>query len=165
MKNNIFFGLLAAMLTFFALSGFGPNAKTINTITETAEGVMQETQNTVAGGSASTYRYAWTADTITNAEKDTLAVPVSLFTNYQIQVQSVRTSLSGTHNVKLYLDESNLNSGITDWRVIDSTSTTTATIGAIRQAVTYGVRYRVRVSGTGTQSSRYAMNIVAKPLI
>ena len=111
-----------------------------------------------------TYRYAWTADTITNTEKDTLAVPVNLLSNYQIQVQSVRTSLSGTHNVKLYLDESNLISGTTDWRVIDSTSTTTATIGAIRQAVTYGVRYRVRVSGTGTQSSRYAMNIVAKPL-
>lgn len=117
-----------------------------------------------AAAPKTTYRYAWTADTITNAEKDTLSVPVNLLSNYQVQIQAVRTSLSGTHNVKLYLDESNLLSGTTDWRVIDSTSTTTATIGAIRQETTYGIRYRVRVSGTGTQSSRYAMNIVAKPV-
>lgn len=110
------------------------------------------------------YRYTWTADTITNTEIDTVSVPATFLSNYQFQIQAVRTSLSGTHNVKLYLDESNLTSGVTDWRVIDSTSTTTATIGAIRQAVSYGLRYRVRVKGTGTQSSRYAMNIVAKPL-
>jgi len=112
----------------------------------------------------STYRYAFTADTITNAEKDTLSFPVNLLSNFQLNVSTVRTSLSGTHNVKVYLDESNLTTGTTDWRVIDSTSTTTATVATIRQATIYGVRYRLRVSGTGTQSSRYTLQLTAKPV-
>jgi hypothetical protein len=143
MKNKFFLGLLAAIGALFLFS------------------FESEKQ---AFAPTTPYRYTWTADTITNAEIDTVSVPASFLSNYQFQIQAVRTSLSGTHNVKLYLDESNLTSGITDWRVIDSTSTTTATIGAIRQSVSYGLRYRVRVKGTGTQSSRYAMNIVAKPL-
>lgn len=143
MKNKFLFGILATVAALFLFS------------------FESEKQ---AFAPTTPYRYTWTADTITNTEIDTVSVPASFLSNYQFQIQAVRTSLSGTHNVKLYLDESNLTSGITDWRVIDSTSTTTATIGAIRQSVSYGLRYRVRVKGTGTQSSRYAMNIVAKPL-
>lgn len=104
------------------------------------------------------------ADTITNAEKDTLAIPGTYITNYQINVSAVRTSISGTHNVKIYLDESGTSTGNTDWRVIDSTSATTATVGVIRQDKMYARRFRLRVSGTGTQSSRYKIDATIKPI-
>lgn len=110
------------------------------------------------------YLYSVAADTITNTENDTITIPAKFKTNYQINVSVVRTSLSGTHNVKLYLDESNLLTGTTDWRVIDSTSTTSATVATIRQSVLYGLRYRVRVSGTGSQSSRYKLDFTGKPI-
>jgi len=110
------------------------------------------------------YRYPVTADTITNAEKDTVLIPANFLTNYQVNVSVVRTSLSGTHNVKMYVDESNLLTGSTDWRVIDSTSTTSATVAAIRLSSLYGLRLRLRFSGTGTQSSRYKADLTAKPI-
>lgn len=103
-------------------------------------------------------------DTITNAEKDTIAIGATFLTNYQLNVSAVRTSISGTHNVKLYLDESGTSTGNTDWRVIDSTSATTATVGVIRQSTMYARRFRIRVSGTGTQSSKYKIDVTAKPI-
>ena len=108
------------------------------------------------------YRYVPSADTITNAEKDTLLLPVTMYSQYTYCIQGVRTSLSGTHNVKFVLQQSNTTTGNTDWVGVDSTSTTTATIGLLQGAELYGVRYRILVNGSGTQSSRYALNCTFK---
>lgn len=108
------------------------------------------------------YRYVPSADTITNAEKDTLLLPVTMYSQYTYCIQGVRTSLSGTHNVKFVLQQSNTTSGNTDWVGVDSTSTTSATIGLLQGQELYGIRYRILVNGSGTQSSRYALNCTFK---
>jgi hypothetical protein len=100
---------------------------------------------------------------ILNTEKDTIALP-NFLSNYQLQVAATRASVSGTHNVKIYLDESNFLTGTANWRLIDSSSTTTATLTHLRQGVTYGLRHRIRCSGTGTQSSTYVVGVIAKKL-
>lgn len=100
---------------------------------------------------------------IVNAEKDTLSLP-NFLSNYQLAIQTTRTAGTGTHSVKLYLDESIYSTGTTNWRTIDSTSTTTATQAFLRQSVTYGLRHRIRMSGAGTQSSTYTVAVVGKKL-
>ena len=113
--------------------------------------------------------FEYRKDTITNAAKDTLLIgrrtstawntvstPTNFLSLFTYDISIVRASLSGTHNQKLYLDKSCMTSGTsTDWQVIDSTSTTTATNVTIRGTDATGARYRLRVSGTGTQSSTY----------
>ena len=114
-------------------------------------------------------KFDYRKDTITNAAKDTLFVgnrtstawntvasPTNFLSLYTYDIAIVRASLSGTHNVKVYLDKSCTASGTsTDWQLIDSTSATTATTATIRGTDATGARYRLRVSGTGTQSSTY----------
>lgn len=150
--------LFFAILGIFSVIGVG-----YITIGEASEAEKLELKAASFDG-RSTYRPAVVTDTITNAEKDTLAIAPNFLTNYQLSVNVVRTSLSGTYNVKMYLDESNLTTGTSDWHVIDSTSTTSATVGTIYRPLLYQVRYRVRLAGTGTQSSRYQMSITAKPI-
>ena len=108
-------------------------------------------------------------DTITNAAKDTLFIgnrassatntvttPTNFLSLYTYDISVVRANLSGTTNLKVYLDKSDTRSGTsTDWFLIDSVSTTNATIGMIRGTDATGARYRLRISGTGTQSSTY----------
>lgn len=139
-----FIGIFAALLFVLALFG------------------MSASVERNAAPAVSTIRKT-TIDTITNAEKDTLAVAGTLLSPYYYNIQGFRTSLSGTHNVKVYLDQSAVTSGDTDWIAVDSTSTTTATLFALR-GTAYGIRYRIRMSGTGSQSSRYGVTYVFKPL-
>lgn len=108
-------------------------------------------------------------DTIANAAKDTLFVgnrtnsawntvttPTNFLSLYTYDISVVRANLSGTTNLKVYLDKSCAISGTsTDWQVIDSVATTTATTGMMRGTDATGARYRLRISGTGTQSSTY----------
>lgn len=96
-------------------------------------------------------------DTITNAEKDTLLLPYTLLSRFTYLFSVERTQLSGTANVKVYLDESNAQTGNTTWRTIDSTATTTATLAFFDGDEVYGRRLRLRISGTGTQSSTYKL--------
>lgn len=111
---------------------------------------------------AQTVRRTYATDTITNTEKDTLAVPGTFLSAYRYNVQGFRTSLSGTHNVRIYLDGSALTSGNTDWFIMDSTTTTTATTFSLRGSAD-AIRYRIRVSGvSGTQSSRYGITSIFK---
>lgn len=108
-------------------------------------------------------------DTITNAEADTFLIgrrdnttwntvsnPTNFLSLYTYDISVVRASLSGTHNVKVYLDKSDTRSGTsTDWFTIDSTSTTSATNTMLRSTDATGARYRLRIKGTGTQSSTF----------
>lgn len=108
------------------------------------------------------YRYAFTADTITNTEIDTLTLPEKIYSSYTFCYSVVRTNLSGTTNVKVFLDESNLTTGNTDWITIDSTASTGATPDRIKVPIVYGVRHRLRVVGAGTQSSIFAIQATGK---
>lgn len=108
--------------------------------------------------------FDYRVDTITNAEKDTLLLPATFLSRFSYLITVYRTSLSGTHNVKIYLDESNATAATDNnhWRTIDSTSTTTATLGVLDGDEVYGRRHRIRVSGTGTQSSAYTIRSTYK---
>lgn len=113
--------------------------------------------------SPTTYRYAWTSDTITNSERDTLTVPTNVLSAFQYQYGAWGTSLSGTYNCYLYLYESNLATGNNDWRLIDSATTATIAPRVIRGTNFYGIRHRLVIGGRGTQSSKYNVNVVLKP--
>ena len=155
MKNILF--LIFGLIGLFAVgSAFdSPNA----------QGAAQsEDDYAVVGGNV---QYNFRLDTITNTEKDMIplgkpnvnnivANPVNFMSLYTYDISIVRASLSGTHNVKVYLDKSNTSSGTsTDWFTIDSTSTTTATTAMLRSTDATGAKYRLRINGTGTQSSTY----------
>lgn len=157
MKNYI----LASIFAIIGLSALGLVASAFGPMEESEARAIDKMGQVYGPPSGAFYFKLFPADTITNAEKDTLTLP-NFQSNFQLQVAATRTSLSGTHNVKVYLDESNYLSGTDNWRVIDSTSTTTATLSHVRQSVTYSPRYRLRVSGTGTQSSRYIISVTGK---
>lgn len=112
--------------------------------------------------------YHFRLDTITNAEIDTIplgkpnannivASPVNFMSLFTYDIAILRTSISGTHNVKVYLDRSLTSASGTalDWFTIDSTSATTATPAIMRSTDATGAKYRLRIKGTGTQSSSY----------
>lgn len=173
MKNKSIYGAIFGLLALFAVV-FSAQAFKAPDNSGKSESVMQETAalaaptaTSVGGFSPFNYR----KDTITNAEIDTFLIgkrdnstwnTVSTATNflslYTYDISILRTSLSGTHNVKIYLDKSNASSGTpTDWFTIDSTSTTTATTAMLRSTDATGIRYRLRIKGTGTQSSAFTI--------
>lgn len=164
MKNYIF-GAIALFLVAIAGASFtkvtqllSPNASAaLNANAETLE-----LKNLGLETGKNFYQKSFSG-AILNAEKDTLALP-NFLSNFQVSIATTRTQVSGTHNVKLILDESSYLSGTANWRAIDSTSTTTATMGFVRQPSTYGVRHRIRMVGTGTQSATYTVAVVAKKL-
>jgi hypothetical protein len=104
-------------------------------------------------------------DTITSTEKDSLYPGFTLTSNWQYSVHVTLTTLSGTRAMKIYLDESNVKAGNTDWVAVDSI-TPTATINqyVMDGAQVYGRRQRIRVSGnTGsTQSVKYDVSAIYK---
>jgi len=142
MKNKILFLGLFALLAISLYSFSRPS----------------DAEYYAAGG---TYRYNVT-DTISNAEIDTVTFPVNFISLYTALLTVPRTQLSGTANTTIYIDESALTSGLTDWKVIDTLSGTGATVASFTQDELRGLRYRVRIAGTGTQSLRYTLNFVGK---
>lgn len=114
------------------------------------------------------YTYAYTGDTITNSEDDTLSMPsswgksVSRFT-YDWSIE--KTQLSGTTNVGALVQESNTRSGtVTDWLTIDSTDqAATALIARATGDEIYGLSQRLVLQGRGaTQSTRYVVRLTLK---
>lgn len=116
----------------------------------------------------SSNQYNFRLDTITNAELDTIPIgkpnannivsnPVNFMSLFTYDIAILRTSISGTHSVKVYLDRSltTTTGTATDWFTIDSTSATTATRAIMRSTDATGAKYRLRVVGAGTQSSSY----------
>lgn len=108
-------------------------------------------------------RFQFDLDTITNAANDTLSVPYNLFSEFSGTFNIVRTNISGTTNIAVTLQSSAVTSG-SDWCDVASTSATTATPEAITVSSMPGVRYRLIVDGTGTQSSSYYINGSLKKL-
>ena len=161
MKNKILYGLLLAVLAFAV---FGPLMAFYK-----SDAGADAFEHVDGVGDYATFDYR--NDTITNAEKDTLFIgkrdnstwntvtsPTQFLSLYTYDISILRASLSGTHNVKVYLDKSNTRYGTsTDWFTLDSTSATTATLAMLRSTDATGARYRLRINGTGTQSSTFTI--------
>lgn len=186
MKNNTVFKFLfagfVACLLGLALQAFAP-AKTVE---KEAEVVKVETVTNENGEAAKMYwavggyvRTNYRQDTITDGEKDTIGLVSRTSTTaanalasytpfislYTLDLNIVKTNASGTTTVAMYLDKSSTTvPTATGWIFVDST--TTATAGAAKIALTQlpGEIYRIRVSGRGTQSTRYKIDGIAKKL-
>ena len=63
----------------------------------------------------------------------------------------------GHPGVKVYWTVNTRSGTSTDWFTIDSTSATTATLAMLRTRTPPGRRYRLRINGTGTQSSTFTI--------
>jgi len=112
-----------------------------------------------------------TADTITNTESDTMTFPVQFLGAWLPVFKFETTQLSGTQNLSVVFQESHKTSGNTDWFAVGSAVTTSGATDSdiFRYAsattpVASGVRFRIIITGTGTQSTRYAGRLVAKRL-
>lgn len=144
MKNKIFLVAFAIFGAVLLLSSFDKSSE------EDAAGEK--------------YQKAVTQDTLTNAEKDTIAIPDNIASLYTYAIHPVVTQLSGTAAVKVYLDQSAKSSGNTDWITIDSSASLTnaAPRGILDGTDLLGYRYRLRFSGSGTQSTVYNCTYIFK---
>lgn len=106
---------------------------------------------------------AWAKDTITNAANDTLNLPGVLASPYQYGYQVRITNISGTRNVKFYLEQVS-HATSTRWMKVDSMVTSGSTVNDyhMKAANTYGIKHRVIVDGTGTQSTAYQLEALLK---
>lgn len=119
----------------------------------------------VAGSSI--YENTFTADTITDAENDTLAISPALISNWFYNWTLRVTQATGTKNVIFILQESNERSGDSWYEVERDTATGSGeTIvrlyGSGLSGRVSGVRQRVILDGSGTQSSTYVVKATLK---
>lgn len=127
-----------------------PAFKTSKTVTiETPDGQAQVVYDP-HGREDQIYK-AWTLDTLTTTEKDTLALGFNLASPYQFSYQIYCRKLSGTPSLKVVLDQRNSLTN-TDWVGSDSISISGAdsvrTYFAIRGTNAYGLQHRLRLVGT-----------------
>lgn len=109
------------------------------------------------------YQYAFPSDTITDTEADTLLIPVRLLSRWGYNWTISTTQLSGTQNLSCQLQESNTYTG-SDWIDVGSPVTTSGAADldrAIGEFV-YGVRQRLIITGSGTQSTTYSVTTTYK---
>lgn len=110
----------------------------------------------------SLYTKDFPLDTITNAANDTLELGANILSNYEWSYHIIRTNISGTTNIAVAIQASGNTSGNTDWVTVATTSATTATNEILSGVSFYGLRHRVIVDGTGTQSSSCKIKAVLK---
>lgn len=173
MKNKFLFGILAIFAFAFVAFSFDRAEDEKLVISESKETVVYEN----AASAPNFYAYPWPLDTITNAANDTLYFPGRLRPVMSDFIQSysiTRTSISGTANVAVKIEESNHPytgstpptlgwvTAINNLGAAADTDATTATEELIKLPASYGVSYRVIVDGTGTQSTSYRVRVVLK---
>jgi len=108
-------------------------------------------------------------DTITNAEADTILVGPSSSTYYTFNSNFAyiyvlnRTTIDGTPNTTMVLQESNVSTGgASDWYVVATASGTGATTTSVSAANLFGRRHRLILTGTGTQRTSYKVTATLK---
>ena len=154
MKNKLLFALLALIASIAVFSAFDrPEAQS----TAESQSIVYD-----AGSVKPYYHKEYSLDTITNAANDTLTLPVTLYSPFEGVFQIVRTSISGTANVALKVEQSNTLTGNTDWVSVSTGSGTGATTEALQLTSMNGLRYRVIIDGTGTQSTSYRCHVTLK---
>lgn len=160
MKHKILFIAIACFVSVSLFSAFKNDAE------KTPETAAEYEAAGIGGYTVFDYR----KDTLTNAgtatinigKRDnsvwnTVTTPTNFLSLYTYDIKVRPVSLSGTQSVKVVLDASNMRSGTsTDWTAIDSTTATVSTkVFQLRSTEATASRYRLRVIGSGTQSSTY----------
>ena len=103
-----------------------------------------------------------TGDTITDAGADTISVPGLLYSKWAASYTLSTTQLSGTQDLTFVVQESPNSTG-GPWVQVGTKSTSGATdVDRIEVATVYGVKHRIIVTGSGTQSTEYAIDAVMK---
>lgn len=114
------------------------------------------------------FQKVWPVDTITNTEKDTLAIPWIMASPYQYSYQFWVTKLTGfnNNNFKVVLDQANTTAS-TQWMAIDSFTRTgadsTRRDWLIKGTNVYGARHRLRIIGASVNLTRYFVTANIKP--
>lgn len=108
------------------------------------------------------FKPAATIDTITNAENDTITLTAKLYSQFQFNWTVITTQLSGTQSINAIVQESASDSD-TDWYPVDTVALSgSADLDRIVGTAVYGVRQRLIIDGSGTQSTRYRVYPVFK---
>jgi len=111
---------------------------------------------------SSTVMKAFRRDTIINALNDTLPFTPILASAYQYCFQIAMTNISGTRNVRIYLEQTAV-TGSNRFMKVDSAITTLGVPNyMMRGQNVWGNRYRIIVDGTGTQSTAYQIDAIVK---
>lgn len=159
-KNFIFIGAILALALSFGLTLY-VNASSNDSAEASAEVIAAATGGDVALRYPS--QFGFTTDTITDDEADTLTVSSPLLSNLQYSWAVTSTSLSGTDAVAIRVEESNTTSGTpTDWHVVGTNAIATDTTVTVQGASVYGVKQRIILTGSGTQSTQYKLSAVYK---
>lgn len=129
--------------------------------------MFAETTNKSAPAVSNTYTYEFTADTITNAENDTINMSVQLLDAWVPVAFLETTQLSGTQAINLIIQENSKLTGTTGWISVDTVALSgSSDLDRLSYpAAPYwvrGKRMRIIIDGSGTQSTRYTGRVIAK---
>ena len=139
MKNTIMRAIKNPMLWLFAIVGLSVGLMSFDRQELAAQGLYK----------------TWSGGAISNAENDTLSFPYVMESPYQYAFQFRFATSAGTRAGKIYLEQVLANSA-TNWMKVDSTSLSAGvTDYLLRSANSYGLKYRVIVDGSGTQTTTY----------
>jgi len=144
MKN-----ILIALLVFVAVgvTAFkNDRSKTLNNSYDDASSVF--------------YSYSIT-DTITNTEIDTINIPVSLVSKWTGYWSIVGTNLSGTSYIMPSVLQAASSTDFTNVATLD-TINANGYVQSNEDAIIGGTKYRLILTGVGTQSTKYTAFFVAK---
>jgi len=116
---------------------------------------------------SNTYRFEFTADTITNAENDTINMSVQFLDAWVPVAFLETTQLSGTQAINLIIQENSRLTGTTGWISVDTVALSgSSDLDRLSYpAAPYwvrGQRMRIIIDGSGTQSTRYTGRVIAK---
>ena len=162
------FAAFVACILGLALQSFGDR----QTVEEKAEKAALGPINQVGGYVRANYRL----DTITNTGRDTFGLvgrnsttlrnAVASYTPflslYTFDLMITRRAISGTPNVRVYLDKAATNPAtVTGWVTIDSTIAVAGNSNIKISEIT-GELYRLRINGAGTHITEFKVNCVMK---
>lgn len=125
-------------------------------------GRNDNTSASLMSTSSSIYAPTISGDTITDAGADTIVVPGLLYSKWAASYTVSTTQLSGTQDIDFVVQEAPNSSG-GPWVQVGSVSTSGASdVDRITVATVYGVKHRIIVTGSGTQSTEYDIDVVMK---
>lgn len=147
--------IMAALVTAFV--AFDKPTASIMTTTDEI-GVVTTTY-----APSGTFTKAYPSGSIVNAENDTITIPETLASAYQYSYQIRVTPVSGTKDIEARLEQIGA-IGSTRWMPVDSvTFSGTGIINLVlKNANTWGVKHRLILDGTGTQSQTYNVDATLK---
>jgi hypothetical protein len=106
------------------------------------------------------YSYSIT-DTITNTEIDTINIPVSLVSKWSGYWSIVGTNLSGTSYIMPTVLQAASSTDFTNVATLD-TINSNGYVQSNEDAIIGGTKYRLILTGVGSQSTKYTAYFVAK---